>query len=68
MLKRLQQAVIESSNVFEVLVDAVRVCSLVQITNARLRWVGNWWRFRVQNQGRPGASGHFLGSCWASCG
>ena len=34
MLKRLQQAVIEDGNVFEVLMDAVRVCSLGQITHA----------------------------------
>jgi methylmalonyl-CoA mutase len=34
MLKRLQQAVIENSNAFEVLMDAVRVCLLGQITNA----------------------------------
>jgi methylmalonyl-CoA mutase len=34
MLQRLQQAVIDNKNVFEVLVDAVRVCSLGQITHA----------------------------------
>jgi methylmalonyl-CoA mutase len=34
MLKRLQQAVIDNRNVFEVLVDAVRVCWLGQITHA----------------------------------
>ena len=34
MLVRLQQAVIDNQNVFEVLVDAVRCCSLGQITNA----------------------------------
>jgi methylmalonyl-CoA mutase len=34
MLARLQQAVIDNQNVFEVLVDAVRWCSLGQITNA----------------------------------
>lgn len=34
MLARLQPAVIDNQNVFEVLVDAVRVCSLGQITNA----------------------------------
>jgi methylmalonyl-CoA mutase len=34
MLKRLQQAVIDNANVFEVLMDAVRVCSLGQITGA----------------------------------
>ena len=34
MLARLQQAVIANQNVFEVLVDAVRCCSLGQITNA----------------------------------
>jgi len=39
MLKRLQQAVIDNGNVFEVLMDAVRVCSLGQITKRFLRWV-----------------------------
>ena len=34
MLERLQQAVIRDENVFAVLMDAVRVCSLGQITNA----------------------------------
>src|SRR5258705_7944166 len=34
MLERLRQAVIKDENVFEVLVDAVRVCSLGQITHA----------------------------------
>jgi len=34
MLKRLQQAVIEDENVFSVLMDAVRRCSLGQITSA----------------------------------
>ena len=33
-LQRLQQAVIDNRNVFAVLMDAVRVCSLGQITNA----------------------------------
>ena len=33
MLQRLQQAVIDNKNVFEVLMDAVRVCSLGQITH-----------------------------------
>ncbi len=43
MQKRLQQAVIENHNVFEVLMDAVRVCSLGQITNA-LFAVGGQYR------------------------
>jgi isobutyryl-CoA mutase len=43
MLKRLQQAVIENRNVFEVLMDAVRVCSLGQIT-AALFEVGGQYR------------------------
>jgi methylmalonyl-CoA mutase len=43
MLKRLQQAVIEDRNVFEVLMDAVRVCSLGQIT-AALFEVGGQYR------------------------
>ena len=34
MLERLKQAVIDDQNVFEVLMDAVRVCSLGQITHA----------------------------------
>ncbi len=34
MLKRLQDTVIANGNVFEVLIDAVRVCSLGQITDA----------------------------------
>ena len=44
MLKRLQQSVIESSNVFEVLMDAVRVCSLGQITNALFEVGGQYRR------------------------
>ncbi len=42
-LKRLQQAVIDNKNVFEVLMDAVRVCSLGQITNALFE-VGEQYR------------------------
>jgi hypothetical protein len=37
MLDRLQQAVIDNDNVFEVLMDAVRVCSLGQITERPVR-------------------------------
>ena len=44
MLKRLQQAVIENNNVFEVLMDAVRVCSLGQITNALFEVGGQYRR------------------------
>ena len=44
MLKRLQQAVIENKNVFEVLMDAVRVCSLGQITNALFEVGGQYRR------------------------
>ena len=43
MLARLQQAVIDNANVFEVLMDAVRVCSLGQITDA-LFAVGGQYR------------------------
>ncbi|PPE70172.1 cobalamin-dependent protein [Caldimonas thermodepolymerans] len=43
MLARLKQAVIENRNVFEVLMDAVRVCSLGQIT-AALFEVGGQYR------------------------
>ncbi|HTH79593.1 MAG TPA: methylmalonyl-CoA mutase family protein, partial [Ramlibacter sp.] len=44
MLKRLQQAVIENRNVFEVLMDAVRVCSLGQITTALFEVGGQYRR------------------------
>ena len=44
MLKRLQQAGIENKNVFEVLMDAVRVCSLGQITRALFEVGGQYRR------------------------
>jgi len=44
MLQRLQQAVIENGNVFRVLMDAVRVCSLGQITNALFEVGGQYRR------------------------
>jgi methylmalonyl-CoA mutase len=44
MLERLQQAVIENRNVFEVLMDAVRVCSLGQVTNALFEVGGQYRR------------------------
>jgi methylmalonyl-CoA mutase len=44
MLKRLQQAVIENRNVFEVLMDAVRFCSLGQITSALFEVGGQYRR------------------------
>jgi isobutyryl-CoA mutase len=44
MLKRLQQAVIANANVFEVLMDAVRVCSLGQITTALFEVGGQYRR------------------------
>ena len=44
MLKRLQRAVIANGNVFEVLMDAVRVCSLGQITNALFEVGGQYRR------------------------
>jgi isobutyryl-CoA mutase len=44
MLARLQQAVIANQNVFEVLVDAVRCCSLGQITNAMFEVGGHYRR------------------------
>jgi methylmalonyl-CoA mutase len=44
MLSRLQQAVIHNDNVFEVLMDAVRVCSLGQITNALFEVGGQYRR------------------------
>jgi len=43
-LQRLQQAVIENRNVFEVLMDAVRVCSLGQITGALFEVGGQYRR------------------------
>jgi isobutyryl-CoA mutase len=44
MLRRLQQAVIDNGNVFEVLMDAVRVCSLGQITGALFEVGGQYRR------------------------
>ena len=44
MLQRLQRAVIDNNNVFEVLMDAVRVCSLGQITNALFEVGGQYRR------------------------
>src|SRR5262245_20190982 len=43
-LERLRQAVIEDSNVFEVLMDAVRVCSLGQITHTLFEVGGQYRR------------------------
>jgi methylmalonyl-CoA mutase len=43
-LKRLQQAVIHNDNVFDVLMDAVRCCSLGQITNALFAVSGQYRR------------------------
>ena len=44
MLERLQQAVVRNENVFEVLMDAVRVCSLGQITHALFEVGGQYRR------------------------
>jgi methylmalonyl-CoA mutase len=44
MLQRLKSAVIENRNVFEVLMDAVRVCSLGQITTALFEVGGQYRR------------------------
>jgi methylmalonyl-CoA mutase len=44
MLRRLQDAVIANGNVFEVLMDAVRVCSLGQITDALFEVGGQYRR------------------------
>src|SRR3954449_9302741 len=44
MLRRLQQAVIDNGNVFQVLMDAVRVCSLGQITSALFEVGGQYRR------------------------
>ena len=44
MLQKLQQAVIDNRNVFEVLMDAVRCCSLGQITHALFEVGGQYRR------------------------
>ena len=44
MLQRLREAVIADRNVFEVLMDAVRCCSLGQITNALFEVGGQYRR------------------------
>ena len=44
MLDRLRQTVIDGRNVFEVLMDAVRVCSLGQITGALFEVGGQYRR------------------------
>ncbi|HEX4354830.1 MAG TPA: methylmalonyl-CoA mutase family protein, partial [Polyangiales bacterium] len=44
MLQRLQRAVIANQNVFDVLMDAVRCCSLGQITNALFEVGGQYRR------------------------
>jgi methylmalonyl-CoA mutase len=44
MLERLRLAVIENENVFEVLMDAVRVCSLGQISGALFEVGGKYRR------------------------
>jgi methylmalonyl-CoA mutase len=44
MLMRLQQAVIDNRNVFEVLMEAVRCCSLGQITHALFEVGGQYRR------------------------
>ena len=44
MLERLKQMVIADGNVFEVLMEAVRVCSLGQISNALFEVGGQYRR------------------------
>ena len=44
MIERLQQAAVNNDNLFEVLVDAVRVCSLGQITQALFEVGGQYRR------------------------
>jgi methylmalonyl-CoA mutase len=44
MLARLQQAVMDNTNVFSVLMDAVRCCSLGQITSALFEVGGQYRR------------------------
>jgi methylmalonyl-CoA mutase len=43
-IARLQQAVLDNANVFEVLMDAVRHCSLGQITSALFEVGGQYRR------------------------
>ena len=54
MLRRLQQTVIDNGNVFEVLIDAVRVCSLGQITDALFE-VGGQYRRNMPTRSASGA-------------
>ncbi len=44
MLERLKRTVIDNGNVFEVLMDAVRCCSLGQITSALFEVGGQYRR------------------------
>ena len=44
MLQRLQQAVMDDGNVFEVLMDAVRCCSLGEITDTLFEVGGRYRR------------------------
>jgi len=44
LLQRLKETVIDNRNVFEVLMDAVRVCSLGQITDALFEVGGQYRR------------------------
>jgi methylmalonyl-CoA mutase len=44
MLERLREAVIRNENVFAVLMDAVRICSLGQITHALFEVGGQYRR------------------------
>ncbi|MER8124541.1 methylmalonyl-CoA mutase family protein, partial [Acinetobacter baumannii] len=44
MLKRLQQAVLDDANVFALLMEAVQVCSLGQITHALFEVGGQYRR------------------------
>src|SRR4029079_4172828 len=64
MLERLRQAVIRDENVFEVLMDAVRVCSLGQITHALFE-VGGQYR---RNMYRTGGSAPKCAGGWSYSG
>jgi methylmalonyl-CoA mutase len=44
MLKRLQKSAVENKNMFEVLMEAVKVCSLGQITQALFQVGGQYRR------------------------
>ena len=44
MLRKVQEAAIQNQNIFEVLIDATKVCSLGEITNALFEVGGQYRR------------------------